>query len=195
MFHAVLALWHSRSISQDKPVVQSLTSYLNQQSARNPSLAPVVSVLASNTAEVGLILTERLVNVPVEIAPPMYRMLAEEIQWALEDGEPYHFTHYLVFSKTYCEVASKLDQEEDRPKKKQRGGGDEVFYFHPEDTVMHGHAIAFGDVPYLTEGGEGDADAKRAFQELGIRPQGHMILIESGKFQEAFEGMLKAFPG
>ncbi len=34
---------------------------------------------------VGLILSERLINMPVQIVPPMYKMLQEEIQWAIED--------------------------------------------------------------------------------------------------------------
>ncbi len=38
---------------------------------------------------------------PVEIVPHMYRMLADEIQWARDDGEPYHFSHLLVLSRTY----------------------------------------------------------------------------------------------
>jgi protein BCP1 len=34
---------------------------------------------------IGLLLSERLINMPVQIVPPMYKMLQEEIQWAIED--------------------------------------------------------------------------------------------------------------
>jgi hypothetical protein len=34
---------------------------------------------------VGLIVSERLINMPVQTAPPMFRMLLEELQWACED--------------------------------------------------------------------------------------------------------------
>ena len=50
---------------------------------------------------------------PSEISPPMYTMLLEEIQWALEEKEPYQFTHYLIWSKVYNEVASALDEPVD----------------------------------------------------------------------------------
>jgi protein BCP1 len=149
---------------------------------------------------VGLVLSERLINVPTEIVPPLYTMLQEEIQWAVDEGEPYKFTHYLVLSKTYTEVASTLDVvQDDRPQKKKKakshgeGGSSETFYFHPEDEVLARYATAVGSYPYTKE--EGTADSKRAFQELGIKPQGHMILIEAGKFSEAItavEGFLKA---
>ena len=144
-------------------------------------------------------LCERLVNIPAEVVPPMYKMLVEEITWAVDDKEPYTFSHYLILSKTYEEVESQLDQEEDRPKKKcKKGGGKhrkEVFYFHPEDEVMQRDAIAYGDFSYLNEGHDGQADSKRAFQELGIRPQGHMILIDAQKFNavvHAIQALLAA---
>lgn len=34
---------------------------------------------------VGLVLSERLVNMPAQIMPPAYKMLQEELQWARED--------------------------------------------------------------------------------------------------------------
>lgn len=117
----------------------------------------------------------------------MYTMLLEEIQWALEEKEPYAFTHFLVLSKTYTEVESKLDAEDERPKKKKKGGNFETMFFHPEDEVLQRHAICHGGFDYSTKHDEGYSDSKRAFQELGIKPQGHAILIEAGKFNSAVQ--------
>ena len=117
----------------------------------------------------------------------MYRMLLEEIAWAIEEKEPYRFSHYLIISKTYQEVASQLSLGEDRPQKKKKRKEDsgEVFYFHPEDEVLHRYAIAHGNFAYVRQEAEGQADAKRAFQELGIKPQGHMILLEASQGEVA----------
>lgn len=125
----------------------------------------------------------------------MYKMLLEEISWALEEKEPYTFSHYLILSKTYLEVQSKLDQEDDRPKKKKRSTEDaaEVFYFHPEDEVLQRTALAHGNYSYVKEGAEGDADAKRTFQELGVKPQGHLILIEAAKFEATVKALEQYF--
>ena len=118
-------------------------------------------------------------------------MLIDEIEAAVEDKEPYEFTHYLIISKTYCEIASALDQEEaPRTKKSKAGKSDrETFYFHPEDEVLHRHALALGSYEYTKDEGEGMADSKRAFQEMGIKPQGSMILIEANKFEGAVKAM------
>lgn len=45
----------------------------------------VKDVLNSEEAEVGLVLSERIINMPPAVAAPSYKMLMEEIQWANED--------------------------------------------------------------------------------------------------------------
>lgn len=125
----------------------------------------------------------------------MYEMLREEVTWAIEEKEPYEFTHYLVFSKTYREVASALDEEDTPKSKKQKkaskNGLSEVFYFHPEDEALQKHSVLSGSFEYLKEAG--GSDAKRTFQELGIKPEGHMILIEAAKFEAAVRGLEEYF--
>ncbi|KAF4302894.1 putative protein bcp1 protein [Botryosphaeria dothidea] len=176
---------------KDKQVVKDLTKYFAQKASSSSSLSQLPSLLdPSSPSQVGLILTERFINMPSEIVPPMYTMLQEEIQWALDEKEPYQFSHYLILSKTYLEIESKLDMEDNRPnKKKRKDGGAEVFYFHPEDEVLHKHALAHATYEYTKQGDEGASDAKRAFQDAGIKPMGHLILIEASKFADAVKAV------
>lgn len=181
---------------QDKKVISSLTSYLTRHA---PSTLPTLPSLLSPSSpdtQIGLILTERFINMPHETVPPMYTMLLEEITWALQESEPYNFTHYLVLSKCYSEIASSLPATDaPRGKKAKKTAGDgEVFYFHPEDEKLHEFAEGWGCFEYETPVDEGASDAKRAFQELGVRPMGHLVLIEKGRFEAAVEGV-KAFLG
>lgn len=137
---------------------------------------------------------------PTEITPPMYTMLVEEIQWALDEKEPYNFTHYLIWSKIYHEVQPQVDDEDDedegeeekRPKKKPKAakrGKEEVFYFHPEDEVLQKHAIAHGSFAYETRSAEEAGDARKAFSDLGIKPMGHLILIDAAQFTKAVKAL------
>ncbi|KAL9123331.1 MAG: hypothetical protein Q9187_000115 [Circinaria calcarea] len=180
---------------RDKPIIKTLTDYIAQQAMTNPSLSPIADLLKPfNQAEVGLILTERLINIPSEVVPPMYKMLLEEISWAIEEKEPYTFSHYLILSKTYREITSALNQENSRPQKKKKKNAAkeenrEIFYFHPEDEVCQRHATMYGGFAYLKEESDGQADAKRTFQELGIKPQGHMMLLEASKFESAVKAL------
>jgi protein BCP1 len=189
-------LGHSNSYThtQDKPVVQELTNYLSRKASSISSLSTLPQLLAPDSnAEVGLILTERFINMPSEIVTPMYTMLQEEIQWALDEKEPYNFTHYLILSKTYTEVDSKLDAQENRPQKKgKKQGGDQAamtFYFHPEDEALQRFSAGFGNFDHDKVADEGASDAKRAFQEAGIRPQGHLILVEASRFNDAVKAV------
>lgn len=186
---------------KDKPVVKDLVAYLLARSKTSslPGIAEQLEKLLSpsSPAQVGVILTERFINMPHQIIPPLYTMLQSEVQSALKDNEPVKYSHYLLISKTYTEVASKLDAEDAQPSKKKKASGaaPETFYFHPEDEVLHKHAIAQANFDYEKQGEDGASDAKRAFQEMGIRPQGHMVLIESGKFDGAVKAVVEYLSG
>lgn len=180
---------------QSKPVIQELTKYIlsRAQDPGSTSLKTLEDLLdANSTAQVGLLLTERFINMPHQVIAPMYNMLLEEIQWAIDAKEPYQFTHYLIISKTYTEVASKLDAEDHPPPQKKKNNGvvaSETFYFHPEDEVLHQTALGFTSFDYEKKGDEGASDAKRAFQDVGIKAQGHLILLEGSKFEDSVKAI------
>lgn len=168
---------------KDKRPVQDLVEYISAKASEssNENLGTIIpKVLAEN--HVGLVLGERLINMPPEISPPMYSMLVDEVEAAVEDKEPYDFTHYLVVSKTYNEVQSILDGETQKRKKAREEAP--MFHFHPEDEVFQRHAVVYGSYP-LTKDDENVADSKRAFQEMGVKSMGYMALIEAAKFPEA----------
>jgi protein BCP1 len=170
--------------------INTLIEYFAEKSKSSEGLSRLFNSPKPSQV-VGLILSERMINVPSQIAPPMYTMLIDEIEAAVEDKEPYQFTHYLILSKTYREVASSLDQEDAPKSKKSRAGkmGREIFYFHPEDEVLQRHAQLQASFEYTKDEGEGMADSKRAFQEMGIKTQGLMMLIEASKFAEAVKAV------
>ncbi|KAI1420934.1 putative actin cytoskeleton organization and vesicular protein [Xylaria sp. FL1777] len=168
---------------QKKPIAQ-LVEYLSEKARATESLAPIPELLASSQ-HVGLVLSERLINMPSDIAPPLYSMLVEEIQDAVDDKEPYEFTHYLIVSKTYHEIESTLAEE----RKKKKGRQDAtLYYFHPEDEILQKYATAYGSYPF-TKVDDAVADSKRAFQEMGVMPMGSMILIEASKFADAVKAV------
>ncbi|TGO13194.1 hypothetical protein BTUL_0075g00390 [Botrytis tulipae] len=169
--------------------VRGLKGYLESQVKEGGKVQQVLK----GSEDVGVVLAERLINVPSEVAPPMYGMLVDEIEAAVEDKEPYAFEYYLVVSRGYREVESRLDREEQGPKsKKSKGKGKasgEVFYFHPEDEVLKRFSCAYEEFEYKKDEGEGMADSKRAFQEMGIRAVGELILIEKAKWEECVKAL------
>ena len=222
-------LMRATSNKQHKPEIKKLTQYLKGQAGHISSLEHKVPALLQQQTDpvpdnqpqpqIGLILTERFINMPHEIAPPMYTMLQEEIQWALEEKEPYDFTHYLVLSKTYTQTpdaeddgaemddaqdddADAVQDQQPRKKKAKRrkskagaavsgGSGSaesESMFFHPEDEALHRHALGHGDFKYERADSE---ESQRLYQEVGVKPLGHMILIEAGAFPAAVKDVQK----
>lgn len=175
------------SVHRKHEAFGDLLKYLGEKAKTNPSLAPVAELLGSDK-HVGLVFSERLINMPAELAPPLYSMLIDEVEAAVEDKEPYEFTHYLILSKVYQEFESKLDVETQKRKKAKEDQS--IFYFHVEDEVLQKHATAYGCFNYTKES-EAVSDSKRAFQEMGIKSQGHLILIEASKFKGAVEAIAK----
>ncbi|RGP75268.1 bcp1 [Fusarium sporotrichioides] len=173
------------AVHQDKEPMKDIIKYLVEKAQTNSSLALVADVLSSGK-HVGLVFSERLINMPSELAPPLYSMLVDEVEAAVEDKEPYDFSHYLILSKTYQELESKLDVENQKRKKAKEEAG--MYYFHMEDEVLHKHAVAHGNFNYTKED-ELAADSKRAFQEMGVKAHGHMILIEASKFPGAVKSV------
>lgn len=170
---------------REKEPMKDILKYLADKAQTNPSISAVAELINAQKP-VGLVFSERLINMPSEIAPPLYTMLVEEVEDALEDKEPYDFSYYLVFSRTYQEVESTLDVE-DRKRKKAKEESS-TYHFHPEDEILQKYAVAHGSFRYTKED-DAVADSKRAFQELGIKTFGHMILIEAGKFKEAVKAV------
>ena len=66
------------------PVAALEAAYIEARS--DPAFHETLKALFSQSeAHVGLVLCERLVNMPVQVVPPMYSMLANEIKWANAD--------------------------------------------------------------------------------------------------------------
>ena len=115
-----------------------------------------------STNHVGFVFSERLINMPVQVVPHMYRMLADEIQWALDDvrlrisfcddpqstdtqkcqNEPYDFKYLILVSRIYrltAEEAAELHASAPRTKRQKQSEppqGAGVYPFHPEDDII-----------------------------------------------------------
>lgn len=183
--YAFLTVLNLQEHRAKQPIAQ-LIEYLSDRAKTNESLAGVVPELLASGTHVGLVLADRLLNMPAEVIPPMWSCMIDEIEAAVEDKEPYEFTHYLVVSRTYSEVASSLDQSERKQKKAREVA--ELQYFHSEDSEMRKHALASGTYAFTKEN-ESVADSKRAFQEMGVKSSGFMMLIEAGKFPQAVQAI------
>merc|ERR1712083_710811 len=57
------------------------------------------NLLTALESDVGLIISERIINMPPQIAVPLYQTLANEVKKARTKNLPFNFTHYAIISK------------------------------------------------------------------------------------------------
>ncbi|ODV87761.1 hypothetical protein CANARDRAFT_25978 [[Candida] arabinofermentans NRRL YB-2248] len=182
--------------------VKSLVDYLIEKSSSKTQLNVLLrQVLASNSKfRTGLIISERLINMPVETVPPMYRMLLEEMENSENADEEYNFDYFLIPSRVYKIVTSTIDQEmededEKRSKKRSKKSGnqaDEYDYFHYEDEVLESNSLHYGYFDFTNKSGE--ADARRVFNDYGFEPMLNLMLITKKALVKAANEMAEKFP-
>ena len=70
--------------------MKTLLDYVLSKTSTDDGFHSTLSSLLQNQTEchVGLVLSERLINMPVQVMTPMYRMLSEEIDEAIQDVRP-----------------------------------------------------------------------------------------------------------
>ncbi|KAG5651850.1 hypothetical protein H0H81_007226 [Sphagnurus paluster] len=121
-------------VHQAHPSISALAHYALEKASSDAAFHSTLQQLFKQPeTHVGLVLSERLVNMPVQVVPPMYAMLEREVGWALADNEPYRFTHYLILTRTYrlspdeesaLANSAPVSSKKAKKTKKARSGGD-----------------------------------------------------------------------
>ncbi|QFZ28922.1 hypothetical protein EJF18_50140 [Clavispora lusitaniae] len=189
-----------------KPSVKNLIDYILQKTKSQLEFNMILSKLLSpekttkdqsKRLKVGLIVSERMINMPVEVVPPMYKMLAEEMEKSEDAHEKYEFDYFLVISKIYKLVNSNVDEEEDAQKSKKKKTSDkdateEFDYFHYEDIILEDNAKYHGHYSYTNQ--QQETDSRRVFTEYGIDPRLSLILLDKKGFMKSIPEMEEKFP-
>lgn len=181
--------------NRDHAQVRLMMDYLLAKSKKSEKAYKQINKLLGpdTKAQIGLLISERLINMPVEVTPPLYRILLEELSAKVSSDASCSFDYFVIWSKSYTEIASKLDTEDDRPKKKSKHSESlETFFFHAEDEILIKHATQRVQFQYSHELPE--ADSKRAFHDFGIKPTGELIICTKDQLSKAVAEMQTAFP-
>ncbi|XP_022735217.1 protein BCCIP homolog isoform X2 [Durio zibethinus] len=94
------------------------------------------ALLGDKSLNVGLLVSQRVVNLPPELLPHLYDALFDEVSWATED-EPteelrnsFHFKFYILVSKIY-------EHKNANQKRSSSADKDEaIIYIKPEDEIF-----------------------------------------------------------
>lgn len=181
--------------------IQELTKYYIEKTKKKPEFNVLLRQLFSPTTKhkIGIIFSERLINMPVETMPPMYSILLEEMEKA-DQKEEYDFDYFLIPSRVVKLVAASIDEgfgEEDGSKSRKKSKKStelpsEYDYVHYEDEQLEKNALHYGYFDFTNKNVE--ADARRVFNDYGIEPKLDLILINKKALATAVGQMADEFP-
>ncbi|KAF9437732.1 Mss4p nuclear export [Entomortierella beljakovae] len=178
--------------SKPSQAMTQIRDYVYTKSKQNEKLhAKLKELLGSGSKkEVGLVISERFINMPVETAPPMWKMMLDEVKGATAEGLPFNFEYYLLLCPTYHEVAPKTEDDGDAPKptkKKNKMADPVTFFFHPEEEMLQQFAEFTQDFKLTTP--PNVAESRNTFEDYGIAPARRMMLIHKDKIPEVVQLM------
>ncbi|KAJ7954257.1 Protein BCCIP-like [Quillaja saponaria] len=124
----------------DHKCIKEIKDFLLKVCQEKGVLGDLRSLLGEYAHDVGLLVSQRVVNLPPQLLPPLYEALFDEVIWATED-EPtkelrrsFQFKHYIVVSKIY------KYKNADQKKRISNDNDEAVIYIKPEDEIFHKHS-------------------------------------------------------
>ncbi|CDO98604.1 unnamed protein product [Coffea canephora] len=106
------------------------------KSCKEDSVSNLRSLLGEKAHDVGLLVSQRVVNLPPQLLPPLYDALFDEVSWATED-EPTEELQKSFCFKSYLMI-SKIYKHKNANKKMGKSGDreEDIIYSKPEDELF-----------------------------------------------------------
>ncbi|KAF6069453.1 p21-C-terminal region-binding family protein [Candida albicans] len=177
-------------------VIKQLIEYILNKTKSKTEFNIILKKLLTNQNDTtrdrkfktGLIISERFINMPVEVIPPMYKMLLQEMEKAEDAHENYEFDYFLIISRVYQLVDPVEREDEDHEKE-----SNQMDYFHLEDQILELNTQFKGIFEYNNENKQ-ETDSRRVFTEYGIDPKLSLILIDKDNLAKSVIEMEQQFP-
>ncbi|XP_044490615.1 protein BCCIP homolog isoform X2 [Mangifera indica] len=123
---------------KDHKCIMELKEYLLKVCREKDVINDLRLLLGEQADDVGLLVSQRVVNLPPQLLPPMYDALFDEVSWATEDEltkelqDSFRFKFYLLVCKIYKQLKNVS-----RKKKLGSRSDEEMIYIKPEDEIFH----------------------------------------------------------
>lgn len=151
--------------------------------ASDTTNALIKSILENDSAALGLIINERFVNIPADIAVPLLENLISDMKRAVTKKMPYDFQYYVLISKLYKPKPAP------GMKKKKRGGVDEpeLMWSNPEEEIFADDAMCSFEFSV-----DKDSDTSAwADDDEEMVPHRRVMLFEAAKLPAIIEKIKK----
>jgi len=162
-----------------------------------------------NTRGTSAVFMDRFVNLPAELASPLYRQLLDDVKNAVGDDAQFSTERVLISTPTYFEIESDLNdngiemveyegEEGPKPGKKRAKKGmlakkptkGECKYYYGESELLPG--LCDYHWSYKVDQAERVSDSKRAFGDIGIESSRQVFALTWSQFTK-FVGSIEQY--
>ncbi|KAM3913649.1 BRCA2 and CDKN1A-interacting protein isoform 2-T2 [Leptodactylus fuscus] len=137
-------------------------------------------ILNDNSKPVGLLLSERFINVPAQIALPMYQQLQKELADAQRTNKPCgKCYYYLLLSKTFTEAAKKSGGPGSQAK-------EELMFANAEEEFLYENAVLKFNYSVQDEC-DSQLGGKWSFDDVPMKPLRTVMLVPTASMNSIME--------
>ncbi|XP_036295233.1 BRCA2 and CDKN1A-interacting protein isoform X2 [Pipistrellus kuhlii] len=140
-------------------------------------------LLSDSSRPVGLLLSERFVNVPAQIALPLHRQLQKELAEAHKTNKPCGKCHfYLLISKTFAEAGKNNSKKNQSSQKK-----DELMFTNAEEEFFYEAALRFSYS--VQEESDSCLGGRWSFDDVPMQPLRTVMLVPCDRMGEVMAAL------
>ncbi|XP_044153105.1 BRCA2 and CDKN1A-interacting protein [Bufo gargarizans] len=137
-------------------------------------------ILNDNSKPVGLLLSERFINVPAQIALPMYQQLQKELAEAQRTNKPCGKCYYYLFiSKTFKEAAKKSGGVGTQGKEEMMFANAEEEFFYEKAVLKFNYSVQ--------EESDTQLGGKWSFDDVPMKPLRTVMLVPTDSMNSVME--------
>ncbi|CAB1416670.1 unnamed protein product [Pleuronectes platessa] len=146
-----------------------------EKSATPSMTEQLEQILSDSSKPVGLLLSERFINVPPQIALPLHKQLQEEIAEAQRTNKPSGKCHYcLMISKTCKEATKSIPARGGAPKEEYLFVNAEEEFFYEQATMKFHYSVQDETDSCLS--------GRWSFEDVPMKPFRTVMLIPADRF-------------
>ncbi|XP_072280783.1 BRCA2 and CDKN1A-interacting protein [Pyxicephalus adspersus] len=179
-FISLLNLTERKGTPCAEQVKELILSHCEKNCDQN-TVEQLDKVLNDNSKPVGLLLSERFINVPAQIALPMHQQLQKELAEVQRTNKPCSKCYYyLIIGKTFTE-----------PEKKSTGGGgpqgkQEIMFANAEDEFFYEKAIMKFNYSVQDEC-DSQLGGRWSFDDVPMKPFRTVMLVPADRMNSIIE--------
>jgi len=185
------------SDKQNVLCIQQLRDLLKQladEHATDAVNTMIKNVLENDSAQLGLLINERFVNIPAKISVPLLENLLSELKRAISKNMPFNFAYYVLICKLYKTKDAKAGKtiQNWKNKNKNISSKPSLLWSNPEEEIFAEEAIASFEFSVEEEADSGLVGTWTETDDEMI-PYRRVLLFEASKLQTVFDKIQNQF--